>query len=215
MPTRLRQKKDSERKKRTRQALLDAAEQVFSEQGYHSTLISDVVGKAGVGQGTFYRNFTSKREVLETLFDGFVRDLLAQFEGMTINLPENTQEYRDASVNAISRVAADIERHRGLALLFFREGPSIDREFEQTLDGVYDRFAQLAQFYLDHAIERGFARQCNARLVSQALVGVGLRMLNQRLSDRLSELPLEAVIEEIVDFAFKGFGASDFGTNDR
>jgi AcrR family transcriptional regulator len=214
MVTQLRRKKDSERKQRTRESLLDAAEKVLTEQGYHSTLISDIVRRAGVGQGTFYRHFDSKREILQTLFDRFVQHLVSQFDGMTVNLPGNDPEYRAASAKAISKVAANIDQHRGIALLFFREGPSIDREFEQSLDTVYERFAQLAQFYLDHAIRSGFARRCNSRLVSQALVGVGQRMLNLRLSDRLDEFSLQDLIEEVVEFAFTGFGMSNGATGD-
>jgi len=62
--TNRRQEVDQARKDRTRAQLLEAAEQIFVRQGYHSTLVSDIVQQAGVGQGTFYRHFKSKRAVL-------------------------------------------------------------------------------------------------------------------------------------------------------
>ena len=53
---------------RTRQELLDAARTCFSEYGYARTRISDIVFRAGVSQGNFYRHFASKDEVfLEAL----------------------------------------------------------------------------------------------------------------------------------------------------
>jgi AcrR family transcriptional regulator len=55
----------------TRQRLLDAAEQVFAQLGYHDASIVKVTEAAGVGQGTFYLYFASKKEV----FDELVRDL--------------------------------------------------------------------------------------------------------------------------------------------
>lgn len=53
---------------RTRQLLLDAAQDCFSEYGYNGTRVSDIVFRAGVSQGNFYRHFTSKDEIfLEAL----------------------------------------------------------------------------------------------------------------------------------------------------
>lgn len=53
---------------RTRQELLDAALSCFSEYGYARTRISDIVFRAGVSQGNFYRHFASKNEIfLEAL----------------------------------------------------------------------------------------------------------------------------------------------------
>lgn len=53
---------------RTRQELLDAALSCFSEYGYARTRISDIVFRAGVSQGNFYRHFQSKTEIfLEAL----------------------------------------------------------------------------------------------------------------------------------------------------
>lgn len=53
---------------RTRKVLLDAAASCFAEYGYARTRISDIVFRAGVSQGNFYRHFPSKDEVfLEAL----------------------------------------------------------------------------------------------------------------------------------------------------
>lgn len=54
---------------RTREAILDAAEQLFAERGYEATSLTDVGGQAGVSRGTPGYFFGSKeqlyRDVLE------------------------------------------------------------------------------------------------------------------------------------------------------
>jgi len=55
----------------TRTKLLEAAEHVFAELGYHDASIVKITEAAGVGQGTFYLYFASKKEI----FDELVRDL--------------------------------------------------------------------------------------------------------------------------------------------
>lgn len=48
----------------TRQALLDAALELFAERGYTATSVPDIVQRAGVGHGTFYEYFRSRRGIL-------------------------------------------------------------------------------------------------------------------------------------------------------
>jgi len=51
----------------TRRALLDAAARLFAENGYHDTSVPDIVEAAGVGHGTFYEYFGSRRDILLAL----------------------------------------------------------------------------------------------------------------------------------------------------
>lgn len=52
-----------------RQELMDTAEQLFLERGFESVLISDIVTRLGVAQGTFYYYFRSKDEVLAAILE--------------------------------------------------------------------------------------------------------------------------------------------------
>jgi AcrR family transcriptional regulator len=52
------------RGEQTRQALLAAASRLFAEDGYHRTSVPDIVRAAGVGHGTFYEYFGSRRAIL-------------------------------------------------------------------------------------------------------------------------------------------------------
>ncbi|MDX6487374.1 MAG: hypothetical protein QOF43_2527 [Gaiellaceae bacterium] len=55
----------------TRQRLVESAEEVFGELGFHDASIVKITEAAGVGQGTFYLYFASKKDI----FDELVRDL--------------------------------------------------------------------------------------------------------------------------------------------
>jgi len=48
----------------TRNELLAAASMLFARDGYHETSVPDIVHAAGVGHGTFYEYFRSRREIL-------------------------------------------------------------------------------------------------------------------------------------------------------
>ena len=57
-------------------ALLTAAREVFSEQGADASL-EDVARRAGVGIGTLYRNFPTRRDLFERVYIGEVEELCA------------------------------------------------------------------------------------------------------------------------------------------
>jgi len=51
-----------------RRVILDAAVRVFARQGFHACRVSDIADEAGVAYGLLYHYFSSKDEVLDTLF---------------------------------------------------------------------------------------------------------------------------------------------------
>ena len=51
-----------------RQLILDAAVRVFARKGYHECRVGDIAEEAGVAYGLLYHYFSSKEEVLETIF---------------------------------------------------------------------------------------------------------------------------------------------------
>jgi AcrR family transcriptional regulator len=51
-------------KQATRQALQQAADRLFAEQGYGATTVRDIAEAAGVNERTFFRYFTGKEELI-------------------------------------------------------------------------------------------------------------------------------------------------------
>ncbi len=51
-----------------RRVILDAAVRVFARQGFHTCRVSDIADQAGVAYGLVYHYFSSKEQILDTLF---------------------------------------------------------------------------------------------------------------------------------------------------
>jgi AcrR family transcriptional regulator len=73
-----------ERSRRTRAALLKAALGLFAQHGYERTSIGEIAAEAGVGAGTLYQHFRSKRQLLLVLMDS----LLEELEALNLELGE-------------------------------------------------------------------------------------------------------------------------------
>lgn len=71
------QKEPGKQRGDKREAILDAALELFAERGFHGTVVPDVAERAGVGAGTLYRYFESKEALVNALFQ--------QWKGVLMN----------------------------------------------------------------------------------------------------------------------------------
>jgi TetR/AcrR family fatty acid metabolism transcriptional regulator len=62
-----------------RRLILAAAVRVFAHRGYHTSRVGDIAEEAGIAHGLLYHYFSSKEEVLETIFRENWRILIDAF----------------------------------------------------------------------------------------------------------------------------------------
>jgi AcrR family transcriptional regulator len=70
----------SERRKNTRHAILDAAGKLFGKEGFDRTAVEDITSAANVAKGTFYQHFETKADVLLALVRRHEVETLAEVE---------------------------------------------------------------------------------------------------------------------------------------
>ncbi|MCX6246720.1 MAG: TetR/AcrR family transcriptional regulator [Bacteroidetes bacterium] len=63
-----------------RRKILDAAIECFAASGYHAVSISDLARHAGVSKGLMYNYFSSKEELLKTIFDEVMAEMMDLFD---------------------------------------------------------------------------------------------------------------------------------------
>ena len=71
----------------TRRRLLEGAETVFAEQGYHEASIVKITERAGIGLGTFYLYFDGKQQVFVPIYRQSGSSSLAVADGVRAALP--------------------------------------------------------------------------------------------------------------------------------
>lgn len=125
----------------TRQRLVRAALELFTAQGYHATTTPQIAKKAGVAEGTIYRHFTSKQQLLNELYRGAARwaaKLVAEADAAQ-------RDPRDKLAELGRSLAAGAAREPAVVRLFFleRHGALLDeesrktaRDFRLALEGV-------------------------------------------------------------------------------
>ena len=193
----------SARGERTRRRLLEAAERIFAELGYHDASIVKITEAAGVGQGTFYLYFASKKEI----FDELVLDL--------------NRRVRHAMTEASAGAGTRAEREVLGFTAFFRftaEHPALYRIIRQaefvspeTLHLHYDRLTEGYVVGLREAMERGEVAEGDPEVLAWALMGIG-ELVGMRwiLWAGSAELPPE-VSDELATIIRRAIGANGDG----
>jgi AcrR family transcriptional regulator len=116
-----------ERKKaQTRQALIDAAWELFDERGYAETTIEDITDRVDVSSRTFFRYFPSKEAVVFAEHEGddkteLLADALAQRPA-----DEPVLESIRAALHVLTQELADDPEHALRVGRLCRENPSLE-----------------------------------------------------------------------------------------
>jgi len=173
---------------RTRQRLLEAAEDVFAQVGYHEASIVKITEAAGVAMGTFYLYFRSKKEI----FDELLRDL--------------NRRVRHAMSEASTQGSTRLEQEVLGFQAFFRftaEHPGLYRVIRQAefvspemLRYHYDKLSSGYIEGLRAAAERGEIGKIDPEVSAWALMAAG-ELIGMRwiLWDERGEVPARVLDE--------------------
>lgn len=97
-------------KLQNRQAILDAAREVFSELGYEAATVRDIIRRAGLAAGTFYNYYRSKEEVHAALADDGARRFAPILKAVRAERPD-FEGFVEAAIHAYFAFLADEHRN--------------------------------------------------------------------------------------------------------
>jgi AcrR family transcriptional regulator len=189
------------RGERTRRNLIEAAERIFAELGYHDASIVKITEAAGVGQGTFYLYFESKKAI----FDEVVLDLNARV--------------RHAMTEAAAQGGTRAEKELlgfGAFFRFTAEHPALYRIIRQaefvspeTLHLHYERLTSGYTAGLRQAMDAGEVAEGDEEVLAWSLMGIG-ELVGMRwiLWNGEREMP-ERVFDELARIIVRALGAKD------
>ena len=148
-----------------RRLLLEAAVRVFARRGFHAARVGDIAEEAGVAHGLLYHYFSSKEEVLETIFRETWADLLAAVR--------DVEESGEPAQEQLRQVAAILlrswRRDPDLVRVLVR-GVARSSELDRRVGDVGDAFAAIERI-VRRGQEAGELRpELDARLTSVDLL---------------------------------------------
>jgi AcrR family transcriptional regulator len=124
---------------KTRERILDAALDLFAEEGFNGTTISEVERRVGLaaGTGSFYRHFNSKQALLRAAVEREIERCMAEVEADRASLPVGDGG-REQFLALSYQMLRDMCRFDRLFRLMLAEGdrvPDLHEAFTAALQG--------------------------------------------------------------------------------
>ena len=200
-----REQEREELRARRRQEIIEGAYVVVGEKGYKATGTADIAAHLGMGEGTIYRYFESKRDIVDQMVDYGVEQLVAALQAAApVEAASSLDELADQLRVIAEQVFALLDRQPRLARVVL-EATTIDEELTRRTMGLIDTFAAFSATYLAHGISVGFVRKdLDVQVLARALIALLLPGLFSAVLAPVGREERERYIETVVGFARDG-----------
>jgi TetR/AcrR family transcriptional regulator, fatty acid metabolism regulator protein len=149
-----------------RDVILGAAVRVFARRGYHGSRVGDIAVEAGVAHGLLYHYFSSKDEVLQTIFRENWGQLLERFRAV-----ERADEPADEKLEGVAKILLRTWRNDpDLVTVMVRE-VARSRHLQEEVEGVREAFVIVERIVVQGQKEGRFRADLDPRLASWLVYG--------------------------------------------
>ncbi len=183
--------------------ILEAAREVFCKKGYDNTAVSEIATRLGVVEGTVFKYFPTKRQLLlkvlerwyEEMFGDYARDLAG------------VREPRERLRLLVWRHLRSVRENPQLCRLMFREVRSGPDYPGSRLHGLNRRYTQLLMGVIADGVKAGAFRDDVPLPLLRDLVYGGIEHHTWNFMSGRGELDIEAVADRIAAVICDGIQA--------
>ncbi|CAB5079251.1 Fatty acid degradation regulator YsiA, TetR family [Olavius algarvensis associated proteobacterium Delta 3] len=185
--------------------ILEAAVNVFAEQGFFQSTISQIAKVAGVADGTIYLYFKNKDDILVQIFSFKTKQVFEGFREEVDRVADPVEKLR----NLVRRHLEEFQKDRSMAIVYLSETHQTSRRAEEQI-------REMSKLYLDlisEIVEQGQADGCVRKdlylgLVRRFIIGAVDEVINTWLhSDGTYDLT--SMADPLVDLFIQGIGSAD------
>ena len=149
-----------------RRQILEAAVRVFARTGYHGSRVGDIAEEAGVAHGLLYHYFSSKEEVLQTVFRENWGALIERFRAV-----EAADEPAPEKLEGIAKILLRTWRNDpDLVIVMVRE-VARSQQLQGQVEEVREAFAIVQRVIEEGQAAGAFRPDLDARLASWVVYG--------------------------------------------
>jgi TetR/AcrR family fatty acid metabolism transcriptional regulator len=183
-----------------RDLILKAATKVFAQHGFFQSQVADVARVAGVAAGTVYLYFKSKDDLLVSIFERSMNDVLAEGRAAIAGIEDPASRLNKLAHLHLERLGRD----KDLAVVFqveLRQSVKFMERLSETF--LQDYFKLIRQAIADGQQSGAFRKDISATTATKIFFGALDEMAtNWVLSRRKYDLNAEA--DAVVDLFING-----------
>lgn len=161
---------------RTRERILDQAEQAFASKGFDAaSLTSDILDPAGISVGSFYHQFSDKRAVLHALLH---ERLPWEDLSPALDVAAEQPTFSDTVRRGLGELLDDIDRHPATWRIHFRERDSADDDVRDLIAQSWQRWEEAVRVMFDRWVGSAARGPGRVLYATSGLEGVLRRYLD-------------------------------------
>lgn len=184
-----------------KELILEAAARVFSRNGFHRATVEEIAQRAGVGKGTIYEYFPSKKELFQQLIIGRVEDLISELQ---IQLAEG-KTAKDKMEIVIKKGLNHFDSLEHLNRIMMTETTNVeDIKMRQLLVEKREALIDLIIGIIDEGISWGEFRPVDRNLAALLFLGSVSEIIASTLISSSLEKPKSSTV---LDLILKGLSA--------
>jgi AcrR family transcriptional regulator len=155
-----------------RQGILEVAEMVFAQKGYHSATIEQIAHEAEFATGTIYNFFSSKEDLYSQVIYGIIQDFMDKFEKEVLS----KDDPRDAIAALIVLRLGHFKKHQGFLRASFEVTPgsriSPELAIPPNCTQMYEKYIQQVTDIFRRGVESGIFDKLDPLYLTLSLQGV-------------------------------------------
>jgi len=152
----------------TRNEILDAAAQIFSQKGYHGTSMQDIALAVNLQKASLYYHVSSKQEILFDLLNRGLDILINRVEEAIEDPGPADERLRKATCAYLSTLT----EYQDLASVLLLEYRSLEPDYHDRHIPRRDRFEQIWRELIQEGVDAGNFTCDHPSLSARALLGV-------------------------------------------
>ncbi|GIO27247.1 TetR/AcrR family transcriptional regulator [Ornithinibacillus bavariensis] len=145
--------KDDQHLTEKQKGILAAATELFAEKGYAATSTSEIAKKAGVAEGTIFRHYKSKKDLLLTIVSPTMIKVISPMVKKDINkvLDKEYDTFQDFLRAMIANRITFVKKNTSLLRIFIQELPFHEELKKQVIEqigkDVLERLREVIRHY--------------------------------------------------------------------
>jgi AcrR family transcriptional regulator len=194
--------------------ILEAAISVFAEKGFEASRTSEIAKKAEIAEGTIFRYFKTKKDLLLGLFFPLVIKVFRPLYLRPVEKIMENQEHLPIE-KVLKEIYLDrlrlIRKHLPLLKTVLVESSYHPEMLHLLREEIVPRVVSLLEGFVQQKMDEGVFRPLNPRLVARSFVSMlmGYIILTQMFPELFSLDDDEKEMEDIVDILLHGFLRKD------
>jgi len=153
------------RSQKTRQKLLEAAKEVFLQEGFQKATITQMIKHAGIGYGTAYVHFEGKEDLLIVLMEDVMERF---FEIAEISFVPKSKQEAEEIINKQANAFLTMAEAERAMMQVFAQAIGVSSLVADKWKAIREKFIQRISLDVAYAQQNGLARsELNHEIVAR------------------------------------------------